>query len=210
MYSKNDYRYYLEHRMAEENYLAHYGVKGMKWKHKKNSSGDLQFDFGKFGLRIKNPKNRLKDAKNKLNGTNKQSKLLVEQDQKRGRERGLSQWKLKYKTDHDTYYDKKTKKAPNMYSTRKKSHYIDSETNHRITLSTGGSSKTYKEYGQAQKRADMKADKRDRHKVINERNPYSYDKNKSIKSNIKTNKAVSNKRKALKRKSDKQIDKLYG
>ena len=32
MYSKNDYRYYLEHRMAEENYLAHYGVKGMKWK----------------------------------------------------------------------------------------------------------------------------------------------------------------------------------
>ena len=31
MYSKNDYRYYLEHRMAEENFLAHYGVKGMKW-----------------------------------------------------------------------------------------------------------------------------------------------------------------------------------
>lgn len=36
MYSKNDYRYYLEHRMAEENYLAHYGVKGMKWKVHKN------------------------------------------------------------------------------------------------------------------------------------------------------------------------------
>lgn len=33
MYSKNDYRYYLEHRLAESNnYLAHYGVKGMKWK----------------------------------------------------------------------------------------------------------------------------------------------------------------------------------
>ena len=42
MYSKNDYRYYLEHRMAEENYLAHYGVKGMKWKvHKINyNTGD--------------------------------------------------------------------------------------------------------------------------------------------------------------------------
>lgn len=46
MYSKNDYRYYLEHRLAEsDDYLAHYGVKGMKWKHhlKKavNSIGDF-------------------------------------------------------------------------------------------------------------------------------------------------------------------------
>lgn len=33
MYSKNDYRYYLEHRLAEsDDYLAHYGIKGMKWK----------------------------------------------------------------------------------------------------------------------------------------------------------------------------------
>ena len=36
MYSKNDYRYYLEHRLEEsDDYLAHYGVKGMKWKHHK-------------------------------------------------------------------------------------------------------------------------------------------------------------------------------
>ena len=33
MYSKNDYRYYLENQlMHSEDYLAHYGVKGMKWK----------------------------------------------------------------------------------------------------------------------------------------------------------------------------------
>lgn len=33
MYSKNDYRYYLEHRLMEsDDFLAHYGVKGMKWK----------------------------------------------------------------------------------------------------------------------------------------------------------------------------------
>ena len=39
MYSKNDYRYYLEHRLAEsDDYLAHYGVKGMKWKNRKDSS----------------------------------------------------------------------------------------------------------------------------------------------------------------------------
>lgn len=40
MYSKNDYRYYLEHRLEEsDDYLAHYGVKGMKWKkHKRGPS----------------------------------------------------------------------------------------------------------------------------------------------------------------------------
>ena len=33
MYSKNDYRYYLENRLIHsDDYLAHYGVKGMKWK----------------------------------------------------------------------------------------------------------------------------------------------------------------------------------
>lgn len=32
MYSRNDYRYYLEHRYtASDNYLMHYGVLGMKW-----------------------------------------------------------------------------------------------------------------------------------------------------------------------------------
>ena len=36
MYSKNDYRYYLEHRLSEsDNHLAHYGVKGMKWSNKR-------------------------------------------------------------------------------------------------------------------------------------------------------------------------------
>lgn len=34
MYSKNDYRYYLESRLSDsDDFLAHYGVKGMKWKH---------------------------------------------------------------------------------------------------------------------------------------------------------------------------------
>ena len=41
MYSKNDYRYYLEHRLEEsDDYLAHYGVKGMKWKHHKGGVKD--------------------------------------------------------------------------------------------------------------------------------------------------------------------------
>lgn len=43
MYSNNDYRYYLEHRLAEsDDYLAHYGVKGMKWrKHKAGLQTEL-------------------------------------------------------------------------------------------------------------------------------------------------------------------------
>lgn len=44
MYSKNDYRYYLEHRLAEsDNYLAHYGVKGMKWKRHLKKKFDQNF-----------------------------------------------------------------------------------------------------------------------------------------------------------------------
>lgn len=55
MYSKNDYRYYLEHRMAEENYLAHYGVKGMKWRNRRvaqtiNDTAQFVADNGVIGL----------------------------------------------------------------------------------------------------------------------------------------------------------------
>ena len=47
MYSKNDYRYYLEHRLEEsDDYLAHYGVKGMKWrKHKTGVKDWLKKQF---------------------------------------------------------------------------------------------------------------------------------------------------------------------
>ena len=41
MYSNNDFRYY-----KEGEYLAHFGVKGMKWKKRKRVSGEV------------NPKNR--------------------------------------------------------------------------------------------------------------------------------------------------------
>ena len=43
MYSKNDYRYYLENQLIHsDDFLAHYGVKGMKSKvHKINyNTGD--------------------------------------------------------------------------------------------------------------------------------------------------------------------------
>lgn len=38
MYSRNDYRYYLENQLfTSDDYLAHYGVKGMKWRKHKSS-----------------------------------------------------------------------------------------------------------------------------------------------------------------------------
>ena len=55
MYSKNDYRYYLEHRMVEDNYLAHYGVKGMKWKQHKYeyAPSDYAYDASENAMAIR-------------------------------------------------------------------------------------------------------------------------------------------------------------
>lgn len=44
MYSKNDYRYYLENQLIRsDDYLAHYGVKGMKWKQHKKTTMPVDF-----------------------------------------------------------------------------------------------------------------------------------------------------------------------
>ena len=41
MYSKNDYRYYLENQlMHSDDFLSHYGVKGMKWRKRKKTRYD--------------------------------------------------------------------------------------------------------------------------------------------------------------------------
>ena len=55
MYSKNDYRYYLEDQlMHSDDYLAHYGVKGMKWKQhlkkKFNDNYDVYSISGKHNV----------------------------------------------------------------------------------------------------------------------------------------------------------------
>lgn len=62
MYSKNDYRYYLEHRLlVSDDYLAHYGVMGMKW--------GVRHDERRAALVSKRDANNAKIAKyqNKLN-----------------------------------------------------------------------------------------------------------------------------------------------
>lgn len=51
MYSKNDYRYYLENQLAHsDDFLAHYGVKGMKWKQHLKSKYDVYSIKGHQGI----------------------------------------------------------------------------------------------------------------------------------------------------------------
>lgn len=92
MYSKNDYRYYLEHRIVEDNYLAHYGVKGMKWKQHLKKKFDQNFDVYKgtksfdylrggatskyAGIESKkNPSRYLEVAKHKYKDGGKETKI---------------------------------------------------------------------------------------------------------------------------------------
>jgi len=210
MYSKNDYRYYLEHRLEEsDDYLAHYGVKGMKWKKRKNSSGDLDVQFDRFGLRILNPKNKAKDGRNILNGTRKRSLGLAREDNSRGVKKTDNARLERHHRRLNGYSERKTKTAPNMYTTRNKGKYSKDETGHTITVSSGGSTTVKRTYGQADKRADMRADKKMRRDYINQQNPYSYDKNKSLKKNIESNKKVARKRKALKQRAYQRVDREY-
>lgn len=69
MYSKNDYRYYLEHQlMMSDDYLAHYGVMGMKW--------GVRNDNRIAKLSSRHSKNDIKIAKyqSKLNTTSAQKR----------------------------------------------------------------------------------------------------------------------------------------
>lgn len=78
MYSKNDYRDYLEHRLAEsDDFLAHYGVKGMKWRKRKGSSVDEALEslgrrsyLQKNANQLINTTNRYKWNSNKSIGQN--------------------------------------------------------------------------------------------------------------------------------------------
>ena len=70
MYSKNDYRYYLEDQLIHsDDFLAHYGVKGMKWK--KHKTGGLKDVFDLMGQNsrklLSDPKNATKDVRNVVN-----------------------------------------------------------------------------------------------------------------------------------------------
>lgn len=177
MYSRNDYRYYLEDQLAHsDDFLAHYGVRGMKWKHR-------------------------------MHAPDYRSIQTISDDRQRGIARTNE---MKLKQARGISDNPNTGRAPNMYTSRKKSSYSNNRTNHQITVSGNGYKKTYTTYGQNQKKADMKADKRERHKAINQRNKFEYDKKKSVKKNAKAYKSNIKRRKSLKARADRQVEAYYG
>lgn len=203
MYSKNDYRYYLDNQLAHsDDFLAHYGIKGMKWKKHKGSNQPLSdlkrmgrigitpFIYGKDGML------RIASKTNKQRVRNEQAK-------------GVSRTKSTDITKAQEHVNKKTKQKANMYTTQRKASYDKGDSNYSLTLSSGGKTTKKIVYGQDQKKADMKADKKMRRQAINEANPYKYDSKKSLRSNIKANKAVSDKRKRAKKKAYAKVDKEY-
>lgn len=212
MYSKNDYRYYLEDQLIHsDDFLAHYGVKGMKWK--KHKTGGLKDVFDLMGQNsrklLSDPKNATKDVRNVVNGTRKRSLGLAREDNVRGVKKTEHARNEKRNRSLNGYSERKTKTAPNMYTTRNKGKYSDDPTGHTITVSTGGKTYVTKTYGQLDKKADMKADKKMRRDYINQQNPYSYDKKKSLKKNVESNKKVARKRKALKQRAYRKVDEQY-
>lgn len=169
MYSKNDYRYYLEDQlMHSDDFLAHYGIKGMRWKNHKPS-------------------------------------ILADQD------RGLRRTEF-VKANLDrmrSHENRRTTQAPNMYHTRKKNSYSDNKLNRSTEINSGGSKEEFTTYGQMQKNADMRGDKRERRKAINQQNKFEYDKKKSLKKNIRAYKNNLKKKRVLKKRAYQRVDALY-
>lgn len=214
MYSKNDYRYYLERQLMQSNdFLAHYGIKGMKWKKRKGGKDIL--DNVKRGYNILVPGvHSMNDIRNIRNGTRKEMLKKAANENEKGKERtAKNYWHI---TNQQRYAakngrGKRTVEKANMYSTKRKASYSKDKYNRSLASIDYGTGKTnYRmSYGQNQKKADMKADKKMRRQFINEHNPYSYDKKKSLSENVKNNKNVAKKRKKLKKKAYRQVDKEY-
>lgn len=134
MYSKNDYRYYLENRLIHsDDYLAHYGVKGMKWKQHKN--GPIEFDTIKsfnndgtsktIGGRMYYGKNKnggydksvgvYKEGKKITAYTMKKDYTLDLSKKKKSKKNRLSNLRKKYGLYRTTPKGKKLKGGGNIY-----------------------------------------------------------------------------------------------
>lgn len=80
MYSKNDYRYYLENRLAHsDDFLAHYGVQGMHWGVRKDAYTRLSERRASNDAKIAKYKERLNTTGSK-NRSAKAAKYKAKQD----------------------------------------------------------------------------------------------------------------------------------
>ena len=92
---------------------------------------------------------------------------------------------------------------------KKKAYDESTDTNTYMTLGVGGSNTKLVKYGRDQKKADMRADRRQLHKLINKSNKYRYNENKSIRQNVDSNIQVAKRRRKLKKSANKTVDRVY-
>ena len=160
MYSKNDYRYYLENQlMHSDDYLAHYGVKGMKWKQHKvgvkinepweNGSKRSYIEFNKQSLGPNAPKgayysdkigiitNKKKKTVSAFNTTNQKYFKDDEKYTKKKRGRLTSEYAEDGST-HTLDLSKKKKRKKNKVSSLRKKYGLYRETPKGQKLKGGG------------------------------------------------------------------------
>lgn len=118
MYSKNDYRYYLENQlMHSDDFLAHYGVKGMKWNKRKKVMYDDKLHDPKMNRALAKNYSSYNISGNSINGDGKYSYKERGVESKRNPNKYVSVSKKKYDNG---------KRETSIYlSPTKKNHSVD-------------------------------------------------------------------------------------
>lgn len=122
MYSKNDYRYYLENQlMHSDDFLAHYGVKGMKWKQHLKKKFNNNYEIY-----------NVSGTHNEFGGPNGQKKVGTIKYTERGIESKKNPNRYISVGSHKSSSGKRTKDI--YFSPTKKEHYLKKG---RLEINTG-------------------------------------------------------------------------
>ena len=121
MYSKNDYRYYLENQLTySDDFLAHYGVKGMKWKQHKFGFNDPKINRA-YMINLKKKEISLRNA-NEANDRGKKQTARIKSQQaiKAAQERGQTRTEQVKSSQKNTTESRKKTVRSRVNNLRKK------------------------------------------------------------------------------------------